>query len=158
VTSLDVVASLLVSRGLGLFIGGWQNKTKENPISVAYPTQRLLHVLPMFNLQNSRVSWCFLVHLPRVLLAQFFIFLDRGLPPVGGIFWLTCCHSTKVSKSWVCKANNYSRHAGFLALLWLWSSVLQILSFAIRRVRVDEIKKRKALGRWKDSMQRYQKV
>jgi hypothetical protein len=33
-----------------------------------------------------------------------------------------------------------------LALLWLWSSVLQILSFAIGRVRVDEIEKEK-LGR-----------
>jgi hypothetical protein len=56
VTSLDVVASLLVSRGLGPFVGGCQNKTKENPMSVAHPAQRLLHVLPMFNLQNSRVS------------------------------------------------------------------------------------------------------
>jgi hypothetical protein len=50
VTSLDVVASLLVSRGLGPFVGGWQNKTKENPMSVAHPTLRLLHVLCMFNL------------------------------------------------------------------------------------------------------------
>jgi hypothetical protein len=56
VTTLYVVASLLVSRGLGPFIGGWQNKTKENPMSVAHPTQRLLHVLPLSNLQNSRVS------------------------------------------------------------------------------------------------------
>jgi hypothetical protein len=56
VTSLDVVASLLVSRGLGPFVGGWQNKAKENSMSVAHPTQRLLYVLPMFNLQNSRVS------------------------------------------------------------------------------------------------------
>jgi hypothetical protein len=56
VTYLYVVASLLVSRGLGPFIGGWQNKTKENPMNVAHPTQRLLHVLPMFILQNSRVS------------------------------------------------------------------------------------------------------
>jgi hypothetical protein len=56
VVSLYVVASLLVSRGLGPFIGGWQNKTKENPMCVAHPTQRLLHVLPMFILQNSRVS------------------------------------------------------------------------------------------------------
>jgi hypothetical protein len=55
VTSLDVGASFLVTRVLGPF-GGWQNKTKENPMSVAHPTQRLLHVLPMFNLQNSRVS------------------------------------------------------------------------------------------------------
>jgi hypothetical protein len=56
VTSPYVVESLLVSRGLGPFIGGWQNKTKENPMSVAHPTQRLLHVLPMFILQNSWVS------------------------------------------------------------------------------------------------------
>ena len=56
VTSLDIGASFLVNRVLGPFIGGWQNKTKENPMSVAHPTQRLLHVLPMFNLQNSRVS------------------------------------------------------------------------------------------------------
>jgi hypothetical protein len=56
VISLDVVAPFLVSRGLGPFVGGWQNKTKENAESVAHPTQRLLHVLPMFNLQNSRVS------------------------------------------------------------------------------------------------------
>jgi hypothetical protein len=56
VTSLDVVASFLVSRDLGPFVGGWQNKTKENAESVAHPTQRLLHVLPRFNLQNSRVS------------------------------------------------------------------------------------------------------
>jgi hypothetical protein len=41
VTSLDVGASFLVSRGLGPFIGGWQNKTKENPMSVAHPTQRV---------------------------------------------------------------------------------------------------------------------
>jgi hypothetical protein len=38
VTSLYVVASLLVSRGLASFVGGWQNKTKENPMSVAHPT------------------------------------------------------------------------------------------------------------------------
>jgi hypothetical protein len=56
VTSLDVGASFLFSRVLGPFVGGWQKKTKENSMSVAHPTQRLLHVLPMFNLQNSRVS------------------------------------------------------------------------------------------------------
>jgi hypothetical protein len=56
VASLYIVASLLVSRGLGPFVGGWQNKTKENLMSVAHPTQMLLHVLPMFILQNSRVS------------------------------------------------------------------------------------------------------
>jgi hypothetical protein len=56
VTSFDVGVSFLVSRVLGPFVGGWQNKTKENSMSVAHPTQRLLHVLPMFNLQNSRVS------------------------------------------------------------------------------------------------------
>jgi hypothetical protein len=141
VTSLYVVASFLVSRGLGPFVGGLQNKTKENPMNVAHPTWRLLHVLSMFILQNSRVSWCFLVCLPRVLLASFFIFLDRGLPFAGGILRLTCCYCTKVSKSWVCKANNYSKHGGFIALLLLWSLVLQISSFAIRRVGVDEIEK-----------------
>jgi hypothetical protein len=146
VTSLNVVASLLVSKGLGPFVGGWQNKTKEDPMSVAHPTKRLLHVLPMFNLQNSRVSRCFLVHLPSVLLASFFIFLDRGLPSIGGIIGLTCCRCTKVSKSQVCKANNYSRHGGFLVLLLLWSLVLQIPSFAIGRVRVDEIEKEKSGG------------
>jgi hypothetical protein len=56
VTSLYVVVSLLVSRGLGPFVGGWQNKTKENPLNVPHPTQRLLHVLPMLILQYSRVS------------------------------------------------------------------------------------------------------
>jgi hypothetical protein len=56
VTSLYIVASLLVSRGLGPIVGGWQNKTKENPMSVSHPTQRLLHVLPMSILQISRVS------------------------------------------------------------------------------------------------------
>jgi hypothetical protein len=141
VTPLYVVASLLVSRGLGPFVGGWPNKTKENPMNVAHPTRRLLHVLPMFILQNSRVSWCFLVRLPRVLLASFFIFLYRGLPSTGGILRLTCCYCTKVSESWVCKANIYSRHGGFIALLLLWSLVLQISSFAIRRVGVDEIEK-----------------
>jgi hypothetical protein len=59
---------------------------------------------------------------------------------------LTCCHCTKVSKSRVCKANNYSRHGGFLALLLLWSVVLQILSFTIRRVGVDEIEKERLGG------------
>jgi hypothetical protein len=56
VTSLNIVASLLVSRGLGPFVEGWQNKIKENPMSVAHPTERLLHVLPMSNLQIYRVS------------------------------------------------------------------------------------------------------
>jgi hypothetical protein len=56
VTSFYIVASLLVSRGLGPVIGGWQNKTKENPMNVARPTRRLMHVLPIFILQNSRVS------------------------------------------------------------------------------------------------------
>jgi hypothetical protein len=46
----------------------------------------------------------------------------------------------------VCKANNYSRHGGFLALLLLWPLVLQILSFAIGRVRMDEIEKEKPGG------------
>jgi hypothetical protein len=56
VTSLYIVASLLVSRGLGPFVGGWKNKTKENNMCVSHPTQRLLQVLPMFILHISRVS------------------------------------------------------------------------------------------------------
>jgi hypothetical protein len=56
---------------------------------------------------------------------------------------LTCCRCilTKVSKSRVCMTNNYSRDGGFMALLSPWPLVLQILSFAIRRVRVNEIEK-----------------
>jgi hypothetical protein len=38
VTSLYLVASLLVSRGLDPFVRGWYNKTKENPMSVAHHT------------------------------------------------------------------------------------------------------------------------
>jgi hypothetical protein len=37
--------------------------------------------------------------------------------------------------------NNYSRDGGFMALLSPWPLALQILSFAIRRVRVHEIEK-----------------
>jgi hypothetical protein len=37
--------------------------------------------------------------------------------------------------------NNYSRDGGFMALLSPWPLVLQIPSFAIGRVRVDEIEK-----------------
>jgi hypothetical protein len=85
VTCLYIVGALLVSRRLGTFIGGWQNKIKENLMSVAHPTQRLLHVLPISNLQNSRVSRCFLVHLPRVLLESCFIFLGMGSPSLGGM-------------------------------------------------------------------------
>jgi hypothetical protein len=110
-------------------------------MSVACLTQGLLHVLPISNLQNSRVLSCFLVYSSIVLLASCFAFPGRGLPSVGGIFQLTCCHCTKVSKSRVCMTNNYSRDGGFMALLLPWPLVLQILSFAIRRVRVDEIEK-----------------
>jgi hypothetical protein len=39
--------------------------------------------------------------------------------------------------------NNYSRDGGFIALLSPWPLVLQIPSFAIERVRVDEIEKEK---------------
>jgi hypothetical protein len=42
--------------------------------------------------------------------------------------------------------NNNSSGGGFLALLLSWPLALQISSFAIRRVRVDEIEKRKARG------------
>jgi hypothetical protein len=37
--------------------------------------------------------------------------------------------------------NNYSRDGGFMALLSPWTLALQILSFTIGRVRVDEIEK-----------------
>jgi hypothetical protein len=37
--------------------------------------------------------------------------------------------------------NNYSRDGGFMALLLPWPLALQISSFTIRRVRVDEIEK-----------------
>jgi hypothetical protein len=37
--------------------------------------------------------------------------------------------------------NNYSRDGGFMALVPPWSLALQIPSFAIGRVRVDEIEK-----------------
>jgi hypothetical protein len=39
--------------------------------------------------------------------------------------------------------NNYSRGGGFLVLLLLWPLVLQIPSFAIGRVGIDEIEKGK---------------
>jgi hypothetical protein len=110
-------------------------------MSVAYLTQGVLHVLPRSNLQNSRVLSCFLVYPSIVLLASCCAFSCRGLPSVGGIFQLTCCHCTKVSKSRVCITNNYSRDGGFMALISTWPLVLQISSFAIRRVRVDEIEK-----------------
>jgi hypothetical protein len=38
-------------------------------------------------------------------------------------------------------SNNYSRDGGFMVLLSPWPLVLQILSFAIKRVRVEEIEK-----------------
>jgi hypothetical protein len=37
--------------------------------------------------------------------------------------------------------NNYSRDGGFMALLSPWPLALQISSFTIERVRVDEIEK-----------------
>jgi hypothetical protein len=97
------------------------------------------------------VSHCFLVYLPKVLLASLFIFLDMGLPSGGGIFRLTCCCCilTKVSKNRVCITNNYSKDGGFLVLLLLWSLVLQIPSFAVGRVGVDQIEKEK-LGEVKE--------
>jgi hypothetical protein len=77
------------------------------------------------------------------LLASLIVFLDMGLLSAGGIFRLTCCHCTltKVSKSRVFITNNYSRDGGFMALLSPWPLTLQIPSFAIGRVRVDEIEK-----------------
>jgi hypothetical protein len=110
-------------------------------MSVAHLTQGVLHVFPISNLQNSRVSSCFLVYPFIVLLASCLTFSSRGLPSGCGIFQLTCCRCTKVSKSRVCMANNYSRDGGFLALLSPWPLALQISSFAIKRVRVDEIEK-----------------
>jgi hypothetical protein len=68
-------------------------------MSVAHLTQGVLHVLPISNLQNSRVSSCFLVYLSIVLLASCFTFSSRGLPSVCGIFQLTCCCCTKVSNA-----------------------------------------------------------
>jgi hypothetical protein len=110
-------------------------------MSVAHLTQGVLHVVPISSLQNSRVSSCFLVYPSIVLLASCFAFSGRGLPSVGGIIQLTCCRCTKVSKSRVCMTNNYSRDAGFMTLLSPYPLALQILSFTIRRVRVDEIEK-----------------
>jgi hypothetical protein len=110
-------------------------------MSVAHLTHGVLHVLPISNLHNSRVSNCFLVYPSIILLASCFTFPGRGLPSVGGIFELTCCHCTKVSKSRVCMTKNYSRDGGFMALLSPWPLALQISSFTIRRVRVDEIEK-----------------
>jgi hypothetical protein len=110
-------------------------------MSVDHLTQGVLHVLPISNLHNSRVSSCFLVYSSIVLLASCFTFPSRGLPSVGGIFQLTCCRCTKVSKSKVCMTNNYSRDGGFMALVSPWPLALHISSFAIRRVRVDEIEK-----------------
>jgi hypothetical protein len=75
-----------------------------------------------------------------VLLASFFTFLDMGLPSMGGTY---SCILTMVSKSWVCITNNYSKGGGFLPLLLSWPLSLQVLSFAIGRVRVDEIEKEK---------------
>jgi hypothetical protein len=115
-------------------------------MSVAYLTQGVLHVLPISNLQNSRVSSYFLVYPSIVLLASCFTFSGKGLPSVHGIFQLTCCRCTKVSKSRVCMTNNYSRDGGFMALLSPWPLVLQILSFTIGRVRVDEIEKEELGG------------
>jgi hypothetical protein len=110
-------------------------------MSVAHLTQGVLHVLPISNLQNSRVLSCLLVYPSIVLLASCFAFSGRGLPSVGGIFQLTCCCCTKVYKSRVCMTNNYSRDGGFMALLSPWPLALQILSFTIGSVRVDEIEK-----------------
>jgi hypothetical protein len=63
---------------------------------------------------------------------------------MGGTYNLSCCILTRVSKSWVHTTNNYLRGGGFLALLLLWPLALQISSFTIERVRVDEIDKGKA--------------
>jgi hypothetical protein len=62
---------------------------------------------------------------------------------VGGPYNLARCILTKVSKSWVCMTNNYSRDGAFLVLLLSWPLAFQIPYFAIERVRVDEIEKGK---------------
>jgi hypothetical protein len=59
VASLYVVVALLVSMGLGSSQRGRWNKIKEIPMSMAHLTQRLLLVLPISNLHNSKVSCCF---------------------------------------------------------------------------------------------------
>jgi hypothetical protein len=98
VNSLFVLVALLVSRSLGFFR---MRAVRQNQISmsVAHITQGMLLVLPISNLQNSRVSSCFLVYSSIVLLASCFTFLGRVLPSTGGIFQLTCYRCTKVSKS-----------------------------------------------------------
>jgi hypothetical protein len=61
-------------------------------MSVAHLTQRLLLVLTICNLLGSR----HLVFLKRpsfsVLLALFFLFLDRGLPFLDGIILIDMLH------------------------------------------------------------------
>jgi hypothetical protein len=110
-------------------------------MSVAHLTQGVLHVLPISNLQNSMVLSCLLVYPSIVLLASCFAFSGWGLPSVGGIFQLTFCHCTKVSKRRVCMTNSYLRDGGLMALLSPWPLALQISSFTIGRARVDEIEK-----------------
>jgi hypothetical protein len=55
------------------------------------------------------VSRRLLVRLSNVLLASFFLFIDMGLPSMDGTYKLVHYIYTKVSKSFVCMTNNYSR-------------------------------------------------
>jgi hypothetical protein len=93
-------------------------------MSVAHLTQRLSPMLTISNLLGSRVLMLLLS--PCIQSLANFI-LPQGFPSVSGTYNLARCILTKVSKSWVCMTNNYSRGAGFLALLWF-------PPFAIKRV------------------------
>jgi hypothetical protein len=131
-----VVVALLVS-------GAWVRHNQRNPYECGSSHPKVVACASYIQLAELRVSHYFLVHTSSVLLASCFIFLGMGLPSVGGIYKVARCILTKVSKSWVGMTNNYSRSGGFMALLLLWSLVLHISSFAIERVRVDEIEKGK---------------
>jgi hypothetical protein len=69
-------------------------------------TQRLFLVLTISNLQSCRGVMLLLSPFVQSLLTSCFIFLDRGLPSMGGTYNLAHCILTKVSKSWVYMTNN----------------------------------------------------
>jgi hypothetical protein len=57
-------------------------------------------VLAIFNLQSSRgVTLLLSLFNQSLAIASFFVFLDMGLPLVGGTYNLACSILTKVSKS-----------------------------------------------------------